>query len=142
MSCARDTPEGLNILLSLIFLGQITANESLFTYGPNESVDTFANASFVPMFVENIKWADNATKLAAEQACGDDAVCLFDAASTNDVSIGTNSKDVNVKLVKENEKLGKLWDRCCTQYIFFFPNPEQIDTYCTNIQFRYVSFYK
>ncbi|PFX16461.1 Sushi domain-containing protein 2, partial [Stylophora pistillata] len=84
---------------------QITANESLFTYGPNESVHTFANANFKPMFVEEIKWADNATEQAAKKACGDDAVCLFDAASTNDVSIGTNSKDVNVKLVKENEKL-------------------------------------
>ena len=63
------------------------------------------------MFVEEIKWADNATEQAAKKACGDDAVCLFDAASTNDVSIGTNSKDVNVKLVKENEKLGKLWHR-------------------------------
>ena len=91
----------------LFCLGQITGEESLFTYGPNENVSTFANASFRPMFVENINWTDNAIKLAAEQACGGDAVCLFDAASTNDVSIGTNSKDVNVQLVKENEQLGK-----------------------------------
>ncbi|XP_078349351.1 mucin-like protein [Oculina patagonica] len=84
---------------------QITDAESLFTYGPNENVSTFANASFKPMFVENIKWADNATRDAAYLACGDDVVCLFDAASTNDVSIGTNSKDVNVQLVKENEAL-------------------------------------
>ncbi|XP_078352119.1 mucin-like protein [Oculina patagonica] len=84
---------------------QITDAESLFTYGPNENVSTFANASFEPMFVENIKWADNATREAAETACGSDVVCLFDAASTNDVTIGTNSKDVNVQLVKENEAL-------------------------------------
>lgn len=80
----------------------------MFTYGPNEGVHTFANASFKPMFVEAIKWADNATEQAAKAACGGDAVCLFDAASTNDVSIGTNSKEVNVKLVEENKKLGKL----------------------------------
>ena len=60
------------------------------------------------MFVDEIRWADNATKLAAEKACGNDTACLFDAASTNDVSIGTNTKDVSVKLVQEKEKLSKL----------------------------------
>jgi len=84
---------------------QITNEESLFTYAPNESVATFANASFVPMFVEAIEWEDNATRDAAFSACDGDVACLFDAASTNDVSIGTNSKDVNVQLVKENEEL-------------------------------------
>ena len=59
------------------------------------------------MFVEDIQWADNATRDAAFALCDDDVACLFDAASTNDVSIGANSKDVNVQLVKENEELGK-----------------------------------
>ena len=91
----------------LLYLGQITENDSLFTYAPGESVATFANASFEPMFVEDIVWADNATRDAADSACAGDVVCLFDAASTNDVSIGTNSKDINVQLVEENEVLGK-----------------------------------
>ena len=95
------------LFLSLLCLGQITDEESLFTYAPGESTATFTNASFEPMFVENIEWADNATRDAARSACAGDAACLFDAASTNDVSIGTNSKDVSVQLVKENEELGK-----------------------------------
>lgn len=57
--------------------------------------------------MEEIVWADNATRDAALAACDGDVACLFDAASTNDVSIGTNSKEVNVQLVKENEELGK-----------------------------------
>ena len=57
--------------------------------------------------MEDIQWADNATRQAAEQACDGDIVCLFDAASTNDVPIGTNSKDVSIQLVKENEQLGR-----------------------------------
>lgn len=57
--------------------------------------------------MEEIVWADNATRDAALAACDEDVACLFDAASTNDVSIGTNSKEVNVQLVKENEELGK-----------------------------------
>ena len=91
-----------------IFSGQITDNESLFTYGPNENVSTYENASFVPMFVEEIVWADNATEQQAKEKCGGDAVCLFDAASTNDVSIGLNSQAVSVKLEEENRKLGKM----------------------------------
>jgi len=84
---------------------QITAEQSLFTYGPNENVSTFQNASFVPMFVEDIVWADNATKQQAEAQCAGDIVCLFDAASTNDVNVGLNSQAISVKLVEENEKL-------------------------------------
>ena len=59
------------------------------------------------MFVEDIVWADNITEQLAKQQCGGDAVCLFDAASTNDVSVGVNSQQVNVKLVEENKKMGK-----------------------------------
>lgn len=79
----------------------------MFTYGPNENVSTFMNKSFIPMFVENIVWAGNDTKQEAEQRCGGDAVCLFDAASTNDVSVGLNSQAVSVKLVEENKQMSK-----------------------------------
>ena len=91
----------------LILSGQITAEESLFTYGPGENVSTFQNESFVPMFVEDIVWADNDTREQAEANCGGDIVCLFDAASTNDVSIGLNSQAVKVKVVEENKQLSK-----------------------------------
>ena len=80
----------------------------MFTYGPNENVSTFQNESFVPMFVEDIVWADNDTKADAEAKCGGDVACLFDAASTNDVSVGLNSQAVQVKLVEENKQLSKL----------------------------------
>lgn len=59
------------------------------------------------MFVEDIVFSDNATEQAAKQQCGNDVVCLFDAASTNDVSVGVNSKNVSIKLVEENKKLSK-----------------------------------
>ena len=97
-----------NCYFSLLYnLGQITDEESLFTYGQGQSVATFANASFQPMFSDQIQWADDATRDAAILACDGDVACLFDAASTNDVSLGTNSKDINVQLEKENEELGK-----------------------------------
>ncbi|XP_067018613.1 mucin-like protein isoform X3 [Acropora muricata] len=84
---------------------QITDQESLFTYGPGENVSTFANATFEPMFVEDIKWADNDTEAQAKKQCNSDVACLFDAASTNDVSIGVASREINIKVEKENKQL-------------------------------------
>ena len=60
------------------------------------------------MFGDNITWADNSTKQKAEAQCGDDLECLFDVASTNDLSVGMATKDINIQLVNETNKLGKL----------------------------------
>lgn len=95
--------------LSLLFIGQITDQESLFTYGPGENVSTFANATFEPMFVEEIKWSDNETEAQAKAQCKGDVACLFDAASTNDVSIGVASREISIKVEKENNQLSKMF---------------------------------
>lgn len=89
-------------------LGQLTQVQSLFTYGENESVDTFARPDFVPMFSDNITWSDNSVRLAAEAQCGNDYECLFDIASTNDLSVGIATKDISAQLVNESNILGKL----------------------------------
>lgn len=88
--------------------GQINQSQSLFTYGQNESVDTFSNSTFEPMFADNIIWDNNSTKEKAEAQCGDDHECLFDVASTNDLSVGMVTKDINIQLVNESNTLGKL----------------------------------
>ena len=88
----------------------------MFTYGPNENVSTFVNASFEPMFVDEIVWADNETQAAAEAQCGGDVVCLFDAASTNDVTIGLNSQEVNVMVEEENKRLSKTSIDCRIEF--------------------------
>ena len=90
------------------FAGQINQSQSLFTYGLNESVDTFSKPDFEPMFVDDIKWDSNKTKEKAEAECGGDHECLFDVASTNDLSVGIVTKDINIQLVNESNKLGKL----------------------------------
>ena len=95
-------------------LGQLTQVQSLFTYGENESVDTFARPDFLPMFSDNISWSDNSVRLAAEAQCGNDYECLFDVASTNDLSVGIATKDISAQLVNESNILGKL----CTWLIF------------------------
>ena len=89
--------------------GQINQSQSLFTYNyaQNESVDTFAKPDFEPMFADNITWYNNSLRLAAEAQCGDDYECLFDVASTNDLSVGMVTKDISIQLVNESNALGK-----------------------------------
>ena len=87
--------------------GQINQSQSLFAYAENENVNTFAKPDFVPMFADNITWYNDSLRKAAEAQCGDDYECLFDAASTSDLSIGMTTKLISVQLVNESKVLGK-----------------------------------
>ena len=90
------------------FAGQLSDNTTLFTYKPGESISTFSNASFVPIFLdEPIHFASNKLETAAERACEGDVNCLFDIASTGDVSFGKSTKQVAVQLESEAQALGK-----------------------------------
>lgn len=88
--------------------GQINQSQSLFTYGLNESVVTFSNPDFEPMFADNITWNNVSLEREAQKECGDDHECLFDVASTNDLSVGMVTKDISIQLVNESNTLGKL----------------------------------
>ena len=90
-----------------VLLGQINQSQSLFRYAPHESVDTFKNLSFVPMFADNITWQNESLRLKAEKECGEDYECLFDVASTNDLSVGAVTKDISIQLVNESNALSK-----------------------------------
>ena len=94
-------------LLYVYVLGQINQSQSLFTYAQNESVDTFSDPDFVPMFADNITWYNDSVRQAAEAQCGDDQECLFDVASTNDLSVGLATKDISIQLVNETNILGE-----------------------------------
>ena len=89
-------------------LGQLMANTTLFTYGPGENTSTFSNASFVPIFLdEPINFANDQLRQAAELACQGDVNCLFDIASTGDVSVGESTKQVAIQIESEAQALGK-----------------------------------
>ena len=90
-----------------VISGQINQSQSLFTYARNESVDTFKDLSFVPMFADNITWHNESLRLKAEEECGEDYECLFDVASTNDLSVGVVTKDISIQLVNESNALSK-----------------------------------
>ena len=68
-------------------------------------METFANASFVPMFLEDLNFANETLRKQAEEACQGDINCLFDSASTKDVSLGASTKAVSSTLEKESSSL-------------------------------------
>lgn len=91
-----------------MFSGQVTFETSLFAYNPGESVDTFKNESFKPIFLDNITFASDALRQEAEAICQGDVNCLFDIASTGDTSVGESTKQISVQLESESEELRKL----------------------------------
>ncbi|XP_058949574.2 mucin-like protein isoform X2 [Pocillopora verrucosa] len=84
---------------------QINQSQSLFTYGNNESVASFSDPDFEPMFADNITWHNDSLRQKAEDQCGNDQECLFDVASTNDLSLGLVTKDISIQLVNETKQL-------------------------------------
>ncbi|XP_031551446.1 mucin-like protein isoform X2 [Actinia tenebrosa] len=86
---------------------QVNESTSLFTYQFNENVSTFSNTSFVPMFIEDLieEFYNESLKQQAQAACKGDINCLFDSASTKDVSVGISTKIVGSQLVYESNTL-------------------------------------
>ena len=84
------------------------ANTTLFTYSPGENMSTYSNPSIVPIFLdEPINFTTDALRIQAELTCQGDVNCLFDIASTGDVSVGASTKQVAIQLESESKALGK-----------------------------------
>ena len=58
------------------------------------------------MFADNITWQNETVRRKAEAQCGSDKECEFDAASTNDLSVGLATKETGNQLTKELKTLG------------------------------------
>ncbi|XP_031569003.1 uncharacterized protein LOC116303577 [Actinia tenebrosa] len=84
---------------------QVTESTSLFTYKEGESINTFSNKSFEPMFIEDFTFANETLKQEALAKCEGDVNCLFDAALTNDVTVGTSTKIVGSNFKNDSEAL-------------------------------------
>ena len=67
----------------------------------------FSEPDFEPMFADNITWHNDSLRQKAEDQCGNDQECLFDVASTNDLSLGLVTKDISIQLVNETKQLSK-----------------------------------
>ena len=62
----------------------------------------------MPIFLDNITFANDALKKQAEAICQGDVNCLFDIASTGDTAVGESTKQISVQLESESEELRKL----------------------------------
>ena len=65
------------------------AEDSIFTYGPGTSFDTFNNPNFVPTFSPD--FADPDLEAEALELCGGDSFCLFDVAATGSMEVGLST---------------------------------------------------
>ncbi|XP_031551134.1 mucin-like protein [Actinia tenebrosa] len=81
---------------------QIDKTTSLFIYLPGEDSSTFSNTSFVPMFIDELKFYNESLEKQARAACQGDINCLFDSASTKDLSVGVSTKVIGSQLINES----------------------------------------
>jgi len=73
-------------VLSHICTGIIdSANDSLFSYGANESWSDFYSPDFAPLFDLDL---NSSQSLEAFDVCEGDLFCIFDIAATGNMAIG------------------------------------------------------
>ena len=70
--------------------GQITADESIFTYASGQNVDTFSDPNHEPPFLDEIR-ANLEGNNTLFQVCGDNLQCLFDVGQTGDENVGMDT---------------------------------------------------
>ena len=86
-------------------LGQISQNESIFTYEMGDDVDTFSVPNHVPPFLDEIR-SDLMGNSTLTDVCGDNLECLFDFSQTGDVEVGMAAMAV------ENETAIEMQESC------------------------------
>lgn len=95
----------------LNFLGQVTntsgPKQSIFHYPENKTFLSFINVGFVPMFTDNITFANATLEALAKEACGDNIQCLFDIASTGSLNVGKLTKSQEDEEEDTRSKMGK-----------------------------------
>ena len=80
------------------FSGQITEEESIFTYEDDESFATFAMPNHMPVFLDEL--LANLTEAQRDEvveACGEDPSCQFDLLETSNPALAQNSLEVNME---------------------------------------------
>ncbi len=81
--------------------GQLTADESLFTYPDGMTVADYAFPDHVPPYLDEVLAAATPEVLSA---CGANKMCIYDAVETNDIAIGLDTMET-VNRIEADEKL-------------------------------------
>ena len=85
--------------------GQITSEESIFTYEPGEDAANFSVPNHIPPFLDEVML--NLTgNLTLTNVCGNNVECLFDLDQTGDVEVGMAAIEI------ENETAIEMQEAC------------------------------
>ena len=87
--------------------GQITEQETLFTYPEGQGVDDYKNTNFTPIF--EFPEVDAETEEYLDSICGDSFGCRYDLLLTGKeaVAMATQNTIVANEEIKEQAKTGK-----------------------------------
>ena len=88
-----------------IFSGQITEDESIFTYAPGDSVATFSDPDHIPPFLDEIASNLEGNSTLTE-ICGNNAQCLFDIEQTGDINVGIDTIQFEEQAMNQAATLG------------------------------------
>ena len=93
-------------LLSHLFSGQITQDQSLFYYETGENVSTFSDPNHIPVFLDEI---DNETLSEAIDICGGDEniECLFDFSQTRNEALAQSTASTNNQNNENEQVIGQ-----------------------------------
>ena len=86
------------------FTGQITPEESLFTYPEGTSAEDYAHPDHVPEFLDEVISTATVEVLSA---CGDSVQCIYDASQTGDINIGLETMVTNEANVVYRQEASK-----------------------------------
>ncbi|GFR76121.1 latent-transforming growth factor beta-binding protein 4 [Elysia marginata] len=83
----------------------ITEDTTIFTYEQGKGTADFSNASFVPIFLDEV---DNATIAAAEAVCGGstDTACVFDYVATQNAALAQRTQQALQEFDQDNQNDG------------------------------------
>ena len=102
MSCfANHSIYLLIYVCTCIFLkGKVRPEFNLLMNMPPSSIN------YQPKFADTFKFSSPQIEASARSACGQNTACLFDAAVTNDVDIGVQSRNVEQTNTQVKDELG------------------------------------
>ena len=87
--------------------GQLTQDESLFSYENGTSAETFSSPAHEPVFLDELLSSLTDEQLrSAQQTCGDDQFCLFDLLETKNQALAENSLQTNLQNTEEKVVAG------------------------------------
>ncbi len=85
--------------------GQISSNESFFTYPEGMSAANYSFPDHIPVFLDEL--GDIPQEVL--DVCGDNAECIFDATQTGNLDIGLETLTTNEGNVDDQNQASKFY---------------------------------